>query len=73
MSLVARPLSDRSDLADCLILTLYCHACGSRGLREVAQGAGANRRTFTGRCGCGAETVMVVEQVAVHAGREWVA
>lgn len=66
---VARPLTDLSQPAEGLLVDLSCHACGHPALLEVNHHDGTGRRTWTGRCPeCRAETVVVVDLVAIHAG-----
>lgn len=71
-SIVARQLQDTAAPAEVLLIPIHCHACGHVGLTQLDHGAGGTRRTWTGRCpDCRAETVLVVEAIAIRGGRDY--
>lgn len=57
--------------ADVLLLPLACGACGGQRLRQRSHGEGGTRRTWTGRCECGAETTVVVDTVTLYTDRSY--
>lgn len=67
MTVVARQV-DTTAPAGVLLVPLTCGACGGDHLHQRDQANGGTRRTWTGRCDCGAETVIVVDAVTIHPG-----